>query len=394
MSNQIAGLLEKHETCLALVFASDFTFGLAKANGTFDVAFRRLGKFALARRKLYVVTADTSREPLAPGQAEHIALGKFSFPKKPALFVLTSTIVSMWSVVTLLRLRHRIDAVVITPAFPVTRLLRSLVRLPIVLCLPYYPGWHPSYGLLDLLKKMAYTAFVKSALDNADLVIVPSPSLKHLVLRQGVGQERILLTTRFTTNFERFTSWKSTGVLGRKLKNNQKVLIYHGRLVRLKGLDTLLKAFVLLPRDKFHLILIGRGADEERLKHLAASLGILGSVSFLGSIPNQKVSDYIGDADVYVFPSLTEGWPKSIIESMLMAKPIVASRIPGVTDLLEDGKSALLFEPSNARDLAAKIIKVSSDEALARRLGTNARLEATELHAKAINERTSIDVCL
>lgn len=394
MSNQLVDLLEKHETCLALVFSSDFTFGLARVYGTFDVAFRRLGKFALARRKLFVVTADASREALTPGQTEHIAVAKFSFPKKPALFVLTSTLFSMWSVVALLRLRPHINAVVITPGFPVAPLVRHLVKLPLVLCLPYYPGWHPSFGPLDFLKKMAYTAFVKSALSNADLVIVPSPSLKHLVLRQGVSRERILLTTRFTTNYERFTSWKSTGVLGREFKNNRTVLIYHGRLVRLKGLDTLLKAFALLPKDKFHLILIGRGADEERLKHLAASLGILGSVSFLGSMPNQKVSDYIGDADVYVFPSLTEGWPKSIIESMLMSKPIVASRIPGVTDLIEDEKSGVLFEPSNASDLAAKIIKVSSDEAFAKRLGKNANLKATELYERATKQRASIDVCL
>jgi glycosyltransferase involved in cell wall biosynthesis len=142
------------------------------------------------------------------------------------------------------------------------------------------------------------------------------------------------------------------------------------------------------------LILIGRGPDEERLKHLAATLEILESVRFVGSMPNQDVCDYIGDADVYVFPSLTEGWPKSIIESMLMSKPIVASRIPGVTDLLEDERSALLFEPSNPRDLAAQIIRISNDEALAKRLGEDARLNAMKLHANAVVEKASLDVCL
>jgi glycosyltransferase involved in cell wall biosynthesis len=140
--------------------------------------------------------------------------------------------------------------------------------------------------------------------------------------------------------------------------------------------------------------LIGRGPDEERLKLLAATLEILGSVSFMGSIPNQVVCDYIGDADVYVFPSLTEGWPKSIIESMLMSKPIVASRIPGVTDLLEDEKSALLFEPSSPPDLAAQIIRISNDEAFAKRLGRDARLKAMELYAKAVDEKASLDICL
>ena len=396
MSNRLLHHLQKRQTSLALVFASEFTFGLARANGTFGMAFGRLRKFALAREKLYVLTTDAAPELTIPCRVEHIALGKFSFPKKASLFVLTSTIFSMCSVFTLLRLRHRINAVVITPTFPVAPLLRYLIRLPIILCLPYYPGWHPSYGLLDLFKKMVYTACVKSAVNSANLVIVPSRILKQLVVQLGLKEERVLLATRFTMNYETFASWTSKGVLRRKLEINdaRKILIYHGRIARLKGLDTLLEALALLPKNTFRLILIGRGPDEERLKQLAAHLGILESINFLGSMPNQDIPDYIGDADVYVFPSLTEGWPKSIIEPMLMSKPIVASRIPGVAELLEDEKNALLFEPSNPRDLAAKISRISMDEAFAKRLGRDAGLKATELYAKALSERASLDICL
>lgn len=396
MSDQLLRCLKNRQTCLALVFASEFTFGLARANGTFDMAFRRLGKFALARDRLFVVTTDVTRETLVPGRSEHIAIGKFSFPKNPALFVLTSTMFSMCSVFALLPLRHRINAIVITPTFPAALLLRYLVRLPIILCLPYYPGWHPSYGVLDLFKKMTYTTCVKSAVDNASLVIVPSQTIKQFVLHLGLEEEKVLLTVRLTTNYETFASWKSNGVLKRKLHidDDRKILIYHGRLARLKGLDTLLEAFALLPKNAFRLIIIGRGPDEGRLKQLAARLQILESISFLGSMRNQDLPDYIGDADVYVFPSLTEGWPKSIIESMLMSKPIVASRIPGVAELLEDEKNAILFEPSNPRDLAAKIRRISSDETFAKRLGRDANLKITALYAIAADQGSSLDVCL
>jgi glycosyltransferase involved in cell wall biosynthesis len=161
----------------------------------------------------------------------------------------------------------------------------------------------------------------------------------------------------------------------------------------MKGLDTLLRAFLLLPQSRFHVVIIGRGPDEERLRQLAADLRISESVSFLGSVPNENLCDYLADADVYVFPSLTEGWPKSVFESMVMGKPIVASKIAGIAEVLEDGKSAILFEPSNPKDLAAKILKASDDKELASRLGENARSKAAKLYAQA-KDRTALDICL
>jgi glycosyltransferase involved in cell wall biosynthesis len=161
----------------------------------------------------------------------------------------------------------------------------------------------------------------------------------------------------------------------------------------MKGLDVLFHVLKLLPADQFHLVLVGRGPDELRLKDLARDLGVMRLVSFVGSVPNKEVCDYLGDADIYVYPSLTEGWPKSVLEAMIMAKPIVASRVHGVTDLLDDN-TALLCDPIDASDFASKILTFSNDRELARCLGENAKSKAAALYDKLKEQTIVSDVCL
>jgi glycosyltransferase involved in cell wall biosynthesis len=251
-----------------------------------------------------------------------------------------------------------------------------------VLCLSYYPGWHPSFGLADFLKKLVYVATARTALSALDFVIVPNDALRKLALHFGLRENEVIVAKRFLVSQQLMKPSKPEGILKREfhISSDSTILTFHGRLARLKGLDCLLRALVRLKDNgKFHLFLIGRGPDEVRLRNLAENLGISNLVHFTGSVSNAIIQKYLADTDVYVFPSLSEGHPKSLLEAMLMAKPIVASRVEGVTEFLKHRENALLFEPSRPDDLAAKVLEISGNRELAEQLSRNARLRAIEI---------------
>jgi glycosyltransferase involved in cell wall biosynthesis len=376
--------LSEYDTSIAMIFGSDLTFEVAQLNGILPLLCARLKELSQRRKMIYVLTADAINfSDSLPDGIEHVPLGKWRAGNNPVLFVLTATLFSaLGGVLALIRLKNRIRVVVVSPLFPVTALVRRFTRLPVVLCLPYYPGWHPSFSIIDFFKKMLYIASATNAITSSDLVIAPTLTLKRVAIALGAKDEAIVLGNRFPVNKELLKPLNSSINLRNvfNIEAQCKVLLFHGRLVRLKGLDCLLRALAILKdRGKFHLLLLGRGPEEQRLRQLAVDLNVLGLVHFVGPVSNRVISGYLADADTYVFPSLSEGLPKSLLEAMLMAKPIVASRIAGVTEFLKHGENALLFEASKPDDLAEKILEITTNDELAKRLGSNARLRAIQL---------------
>lgn len=374
----------RYENTVALAFGSDFSFEVARLNGTLPITLSRVRSLSERHRRIFVLTPDSvSFKRLLPPTVDHIPLSKWKWSPGAAAFVLKATLFSIIAgVPALVRLRKNVDAVVVTPLFPATWIIHHLTKLPIVLCLSYYPGWHPSFGLADFFKKLLYVATTRSALSVSDLVIVPNDALRKLALHFGRKKDGVIIGKRFLVNEELLRPYQPKGILKSEfhITSDSAVLMYHGRLARLKGLDCLLRAMVRLENSgEFHLFLIGRGPDETRLRKLAEHLGISNLVHFTGSVSNTSIREYLAEADVYVFPSLSEGHPKSLLEAMLMAKPIVASRAEGVTELLNHGQDALLFEPSRPDDLAMKVLEIVRNKELAERLGNNARLRATEM---------------
>ncbi len=131
---------------------------------------------------------------------------------------------------------------------------------------------------------------------------------------------------------------------------------------RYKGQDVLIKAAALCLKGGIDLevVLMGDGKFRAVYEGLAAELGIADRVRFLGNLPaGQAVRDEYDKADLLVFPSLTEGVPKAVIEAMARGLPCVASDVGGIPELIEKD---LLARPGDAGDLAARMMKVLSDE--------------------------------
>lgn len=146
-------------------------------------------------------------------------------------------------------------------------------------------------------------------------------------------------------------------------------VLFVGRLAVQKSVDTLLYAAVDLREQipNLQVLILGEGPERERLLALTAELGLGQIVRFCGT--TQEPERYMGAADLFVLPSVFEGFGLVVIEAFRAGLPVIASAVEGPAELIEHGRNGLLFPPRDARQLAEQIVRLYGDEVLLRRLG-------------------------
>ncbi len=154
-------------------------------------------------------------------------------------------------------------------------------------------------------------------------------------------------------------------------------LLYAGRLVSDKGIETAIKAMTKLVFDKgqrdlnVRLSLAGFGSTEYEhyLRRLVNQAGLTDHVSFLGWVPPEEMPDLLQKFDVLLVPSIwPEPFARMVLEGMISGLVVVATPTGGTLEILKDGKNGLSFAPDDAEDLAQKIIYLANDSDLRRRL--------------------------
>lgn len=138
------------------------------------------------------------------------------------------------------------------------------------------------------------------------------------------------------------------------------VVMTVARLEKVKGIDYLIKAITNLQFTNFQLLIIGDGSERRNLENLTEKLGLRERVKFLGEIPNERVPEYLAAADCFVLPSLKEGFGIVILEAQAAGIPVIGTRVGGILDLIENGKTGLLVEPADSQAIAEAIEKIYS----------------------------------
>ena len=162
-------------------------------------------------------------------------------------------------------------------------------------------------------------------------------------------------------------------------------LLYVGALIAHKGVEVLLAAYKALAREypDAALWLVGDGPDRPHLERSVAA-SALGRVRFWGTRSQRELADIYRQARLVVIPSLwLENAPLVAIEAMAHGRPVVASRVGGLPEMVGDGETGLLFERGNATDLAAKIRTLLLDHGMARKLGAGGRRRYVEFATPA-----------
>lgn len=130
--------------------------------------------------------------------------------------------------------------------------------------------------------------------------------------------------------------------------------VYLGRLDRGKAIDVMLRGVALLDEAfRPRLDIVGDGPARAELEALARELGLEGAVTFTGAV--RDVGPALRAADIYVSTSLSEGMSNALLEAMSFGCMPLVSKVSGVADIVEDGRSGLLFEPGDPRAFAAAL---------------------------------------
>lgn len=152
-------------------------------------------------------------------------------------------------------------------------------------------------------------------------------------------------------------------------------LLFVGRLARVKGLPMLFEAFARLreTRPALRLRLVGDGPDRAWLEARAAALGLTDAVEFAGYQTPDQVAGHMEEADIFVLPSFAEGVPVVLMEALASRRPVVASAVAGVGELVETGVSGLTVPPGDVPALTEAIATLLDDPALRARMGEAGR---------------------
>jgi len=164
-------------------------------------------------------------------------------------------------------------------------------------------------------------------------------------------------------------------------------LLVVGRLDIVKGHHLAIEAIAAesVPHD-IHLHIVGVGPRETELRALAKASGVTDRVHFLGF--RRNIYDYIAHCNLLLMPSLHEGLPYTLLEAMALGIPIVASRVGGLAEVIQDESTGLLVPPQDSAALTRAILRIYEDPALRSRLGEQARLlQQTRYSLQAMTER-------
>jgi glycosyltransferase involved in cell wall biosynthesis len=162
-------------------------------------------------------------------------------------------------------------------------------------------------------------------------------------------------------------------------------LLFSGRLIQRKGVDFLIRAMPrILARRKVRLVITGDGHYRGQWETLSHELGVSHAVEFVGFVSNERLSRLFRACTVYVHPAIhddrgdTEGLGVVLIEALRNRKPVVASQVGGIVDVIKDGETGLLVPEKDPDALAEAVLRLLEDPALARRLGEQGYVYATE----------------
>lgn len=233
-------------------------------------------------------------------------------------------------------------------------------------------------------KRRILLAAEKLTARQTDLVLTMNAWDEALARREKLGA-RIGFVPGVGVDFKRFAAISPEK--GRELRrtlgiaDGNFVLLYAAELSVRKSQSLLIRALAELP-ESCRLVLAGNGAERESCEALCSELGLADRVLFPGHVSN--IGDWLSMADAVVSTSRSEGLPFNIMEAMAMHKCVAASAVKGHTDLLEDGRSGLLFPYGDVSACAAAIRRLMDDGALRESIADEAQRDVEQYRLERV----------
>lgn len=204
-----------------------------------------------------------------------------------------------------------------------------------------------------MLEFKYFASNIKICTKKSDMIITSSNTTRDILEPLVKSKENIRVIPYGVDHLSFFPE--------RREPNKVKKILFVGKVMFPKGVDTLVRAFKIL-RDEMsdvELLIGSKGRHSQPLERLAASLGVSDSVRFLGYIPEEELRHYYNMADVFVFPSRMS-FSLSLLEAMACGTPVIAGNVSDIPDYV--GDSGLLIDPDDPHDLADALKRVLAEE--------------------------------
>jgi len=214
----------------------------------------------------------------------------------------------------------------------------------------------------------------------ADCVLVNADAIRQKLIEQAYDSEKIVVIRNGIPR-SKFVKARRSAALRRELGVSPEapLVAVFSRLNRMKGIEYFIDAApgiaAKVPSARF--LVVGDGTIRASLEERASRLGIRERMIFTGF--RNDVPDLLAEVAVSVLPSLSEGTSNTLLESMAAGVPVVATRVGGNPEVIEDGVSGLLVPPSDASGLASAIERLLQNHSLASKLGAAGRQRVSEL---------------
>jgi len=233
----------------------------------------------------------------------------------------------------------------------------------------HYPALDP-----DLLTKIKEQEI--ATLHLSDAIVCPSNVTRDYIASLGVSRSRVTVIPNGVSPSD-FSPSPLPSREGRI-----PTLLYIGTLADWQGLEVVIKALPkILEKQPVQLRIVGRGRSRQRkfLSKQIRKLGVEGSVLIEPAVPHHEIPALIAESDICIAPlglndrNVTQGaCPIKVLEYMASARPLIASNMPIVRELVREDVDALLFSPSDPEDLARQVLALLNDFELSQRLSASA----------------------
>ena len=245
------------------------------------------------------------------------------------------------------------------------RLAAMLARVPIVIGteVNIYERKRPGHVLAERL-----------LMPGTDRVVASAESVRQFYIRQVHADPAKVDVIYNAVDWAQLQTTTGREEMRRSLNlpAGAPVAVIVARLTEQKGHTYLFDALAHVPGlEALHLIVVGDGDLRERLVRQVETFGLSTRVHFVGA--RRDLGDLLNAADLFVLPSLWEGLPLSLVLAMGAGLPVVATRIPGLPEVVDDGRTGLLVPPGDAAALGAAMARIVADPAFGRGLAAAAR---------------------
>lgn len=252
-------------------------------------------------------------------------------------------------------------------------LLKKFTKTPYIMTIQSadFSVYHPKANIKPI--RWIYNFIRKKIYQNAIRCHAVSNYLRDHLIRFGVKDAIVIPNgvdqEDFRPDFNKKMTRKELGL------DAENLIVCISRLEPKNGTEDLVKAAEILKEkiSNFKIVIIGSGSQKRKLEKLREELGLGDGVVFLDDIPHGAIPKYLASADIFIRPSLAEGFGIVFIEAMACEVPVIGTSVGGIVDFIKNGETGLFCEPANPQSIAEKIEILLRNQGLRNKLVKNAK---------------------